>query len=142
MVFLVVLLSTPNLCCLNDMADSPKASFDLANYQGKNWLLLLFASSAKSPAYAEQLEVLEGEEKEVEEHDLLLGHVLEKGKSRLAGQALSEADVAGLRERFDVGAEAFQVLLVGKDGTEKYRGDTPIKSSAIFKKIDAEPMQQ
>ena len=120
------------------MNDSPKASFDLANYQEKNWLLLLFAPSVKSPAYEEQLEVLEGEKQEVEERGLLLGHVLEEGKSRLAGQALSEADVAGLRERFDVGAEDFQVLLVGTDGAEKHRDDAPVKPSAIFKKIDAE----
>ena len=122
------------------MDDSSKVSFDLANYQGKNWLLLLFAPSVKSPAYVEQLEVLEGEEKEAEERGLLLGQILEEGKSHLAGQALSKADVAELREHFDVEKEAFQVLLVGRDGAEKRRDDTPIKPSTIFKKIDAASM--
>ncbi|MBW4517481.1 MAG: DUF4174 domain-containing protein [Timaviella obliquedivisa GSE-PSE-MK23-08B] len=36
----------------------------------------------------------------------------------------------------------FTVILVGKDGTEKQRSQTPIDPATIFRTIDAMPMRQ
>lgn len=38
--------------------------------------------------------------------------------------------------------ERFAVVLIGKDGGEKYRSCTPISSRNIFDRIDAMPMRR
>ena len=58
-------------------------------------------------------------------------------------QMLVEArDGDGLRERFRVAPDAFAVILVGKDGTEKARWPEPVDAAEVFALIDAMPMRR
>lgn len=58
------------------------------------------------------------------------------------GTPMTPGDVSQLRERFDVDASDFAVVLVGKDGGEKLRSEQPIALSEVFAVIDAMPMRQ
>jgi hypothetical protein len=51
-------------------------------------------------------------------------------------------DAAAIRRRFDVPAGATTVVLVGKDGGEKFRADGPVPPQRLFTLIDAMPMRQ
>ena len=120
-------------------ADAP---FSLDRYQWEHRVLLVFAPTAEHEGYGTQMALFEGEEAGFKDRDLVTIHVFGKGESHAEGEALSEADAEGLRERFDVGSGAFQVVLVGKDGTEKRRDRAPVRTSALFDEIDAMPMRQ
>ena len=118
------------------------ASFDLDQYQWKNRLLLVFAPSAKSPPYENQMRLLEGAGPELKDRDLKVLHLLLEGDNRIDDQALPPDAARQLRARFDVGEEAFILILIGKDGTEKRRDDAPLQPEALFEQIDAMPMRQ
>ena len=47
-----------------------------------------------------------------------------------------------LRRHFAVPDDGFAAILVGKDGTEKLRSDTPVTPVTLFAAIDAMPMRQ
>ena len=57
-------------------------------------------------------------------------------------QPLMAAAARRLRDRFDVPDDAFRVVLVGKDGTEKRREAEPVSARSVFDTIDAMPMRQ
>ena len=118
------------------------ANLDLDQYQWKNRLLLVFAPSVKSPPYENQMRLLEGATPELKDRDLRVLHLLLDGESRIDDESLPPGSAQQLRARFDVGDEAFAVILIGKDGTEKRRDDAPVQPEALFKQIDAMPMRQ
>ncbi|WP_190510597.1 DUF4174 domain-containing protein [Leptolyngbya sp. FACHB-321] len=60
----------------------------------------------------------------------------------LLGQSLSSASADRLRQQFGIPPEEFAVILVGKDGTEKQRSQTPVDLELLFRTIDAMPMRQ
>ena len=41
-----------------------------------------------------------------------------------------------------MGAGEFAAILVGKDGTEKFRSDEPVRPETLFGLIDAMPMRR
>jgi hypothetical protein len=47
-----------------------------------------------------------------------------------------------LRDKFGVGDAPFAVVLVGKDGTVKFKSNLPISAGKVFATIDAMPMRQ
>jgi hypothetical protein len=81
-------------------------------------------------------------EPEFEDRDLLLGKFLEGEAGELDGTPVSAEDAAKLRDEFDVEPDSFAVLLVGKDGTEKFRAGEPVPAEEIFRRIDAMPMRK
>lgn len=105
-------------------------------------LLLVCAPSERDPAWEEQRRLLDEEGAAFEERDLLLGLLLEEGTSLLDGHQLPEEAVAEIRSRFDLPPKRFCLLLIGKDGTEKLREDTPIKPDYLYEVIDAMPMRR
>ncbi len=52
------------------------------------------------------------------------------------------AEAQRLRDKFGVGDAPFAVVLVGKDGTVKFKSNLPISAGKVFATIDAMPMRQ
>jgi hypothetical protein len=67
--------------------------------------------------------------------------LLGKGQSTRDGESLSSQDAQQLRARYGLKADEFAVLLVGKDGGEKYRTQLPPDLSLIYALIDGMPMR-
>lgn len=67
---------------------------------------------------------------------------------RVAGDAVEaeprrgEYDAAALRRAFKVGEGDFAVVLVGKDGIEKWRRTDVVDPALIYREIDAMPMRR
>lgn len=116
--------------------------FSLNDYQGKNRLLLIFAPTPENSAYQMQMQFLQAQQAGCAERDLLLVELLAGGKSRLDGQTIDEVDLDATCSRFHVDPLQFQVILVGKDGTEKYRDHRPLPADTLFSQIDSMPMRQ
>jgi hypothetical protein len=47
-----------------------------------------------------------------------------------------------IHDEFGVGAGSFAAILVGKDGTEKSRFESPVEPEELFRRIDGMPMRR
>lgn len=127
-------------------ADS--VDFRPTHHQWEHRLLFVFSPSDTSEALARQESAFEGHDEGFQDRDLLLLTVVgaERGTHRSRPDAdpqpLTDESVRRLRDRFDVPMDAFRVVLVGKDGTEKRRDVEPAPPRSIFDTIDAMPLRQ
>jgi hypothetical protein len=135
LTFLMGIWTTPGL-------GKDPDSIDLNAYQWKSRLLLLFASSEEDPAYLTLKKEIDRQAMEVKDRDLLVFYVLERGESRLDKERLNPDQVFSLRKRLSVPPSRFTIILIGKDGGEKIRQESPVDLKEIFAIIDAMPMRQ
>lgn len=112
--------------------------------------LLIFASSDNSPQLAEQIRLLAAGAIELRERQVFVVLVLEEvGKHSDAGSSkahefvsLKLKEATAVRRRFRADAGEFTALLVGKDGSEKFRTTAPVTIEKLDAVIDAMPMRQ
>lgn len=90
---------------------------------------LIFTPS-ESEKYKEQRTVLESQEPGFEDRDLLTIVFLENEEATEA------------RNRYGVKPGSFVVVLVGRDGGEKFRSEEPVSAQELFDRIDAMPMRR
>jgi len=76
------------------------------------------------------------------DRDLLIAHVLEKGEGRLGNVRLNFGQALSFRKHLSVPPGQFMVILIGKDGGEKFRQDRNVELKEIFNIIDAMPMRR
>ena len=112
----------------------------LKDYRWQNRLLLVFTPSGEDASLAEQLRLFEKEQPAFAERDLLLLQV--EGEQPVEVKGRQPLSAASLRQAYKVKEEAFTLVLVGKDGGEKYRSTGPTAAQAIYRIIDAMPMRQ
>jgi len=72
---------------------------------------------------------------------MIIGVMLTTGVSTLNGAQVEQGDVAQISRDHRVRAGSFTLLLIGKDGTEKYRRHQPTDPREIFALIDTMPMR-
>lgn len=89
--------------------------------------LLVFAGSASHASYARQLLILDSDIAGVADRDI---------------QRVDIAENSGAYSRYKVMPGQFCVILVGKDGTEKFRSSEPVSLDTLFGLIDAMPMRK
>jgi hypothetical protein len=140
-----IVLALP-LTVMGTPADS--VDFRPEHHQWEHRLLLVFAPTDSNAMRAGQEAAFEGRDPGFRERDLLVLTVTgqNRGTQRAAPgaepQPLTAAAARRLRDRFDVPDDAFRVVLVGKDGTEKRREAEPVSARSVFDTIDAMPMRQ
>ena len=117
-------------------------SVDLNAYQWKNRLLLLFAASEEDQAYLTLKKEIDRQAMEVKDRDILVFYVLERGESRLGQEHLRPDQALFLKKRLSVPPGRFTIVLIGKDGGEKIREQSPVDLKEIFAIIDSMPMRQ
>ena len=121
---------------------SQAIEFKLSDYQWQHRILLVFASSTDSSQYRQQMQIWQTDAAGTSDRDLKLVQILGTGESQVDGRSLSSASAKRLRQQFGITPEAFAAILVGKDGTEKQRSQTPIDLAVLFRTIDSMPMRQ
>ena len=132
------------------MADPAPDSVDfrLDAHRWEHRLLLVYASSGQSDALETQEERVEGHDAGFRDRDLLLLTITGEATGTLREapgaekQTLTDTAVERLYDQFGVPTDAFRVVLVGKDGTEKRRDAEPVTVRSVFDTIDAMPMRQ
>jgi hypothetical protein len=119
-----------------------QAMVDLKNFQWKNRLLLVFAPSVDDSACRLLMTEMTNQTGGVQDRDLLLGEIFERGPSRFAGAALSPQSAESFRRQFAVRPGISTVILIGKDGEVKLRREGPVQATEIFALIDSMPMRR
>ncbi|NIO06248.1 MAG: DUF4174 domain-containing protein [Proteobacteria bacterium] len=120
----------------------PQGTLDLATYNWKNRLLLVFAPREEDETYQNFMEKLQGQEDEITDRDLIIFSIFESGESRLRDSSIDQHSAASLRNRFSIQPGQFIVVLVGKGGGEKLRRKSEVELKEIFSLIDSMPMRQ
>lgn len=119
-----------------------RISFRLEDLEGNQPIILLFASSDRSPAYENQMALLE-EEGLLEQSGVLIARILADGDSYLQNEKMDSSSAERLLSRFNVQDQDFLIVLIGRDGTEKRRDDAPLQPGVILERIsDATPSEK
>ena len=105
----------------------------LDQYQWEKRLLIVHSPNVSNLAYKIQLDDYRTHENGVLDRDIKL-------ISLISAEPLD--DYEQWASAFHLGENDFNIILVGKDGTEKKRWDQPVPMIEIFKIIDAMPMRQ
>lgn len=100
---------------------------NLDNLQWKNRVLLIFARASNDPQLESQTTLIEKNSAAFEDRDLIVFTVPPSDP---------------LRKHFHVPDHAFEIILIGKDGTEKHRYSSVASPEDIFKLIDSMPMRR
>ncbi|PRC44393.1 hypothetical protein C6A85_000000100465 [Mycobacterium sp. ITM-2017-0098] len=114
---------------------------ELSDYLWERRPLLVFAPADSDPRLVETLSRIEASRCDFVSRDMVLGLVVSEGNSTLDGQAIGADESQELMNQYAIGADAFTVLLIGKDGGEKLRVDEVPNLQTIFAVIDGMPMR-
>ncbi|MGI9048046.1 MAG: DUF4174 domain-containing protein [Rubrobacteraceae bacterium] len=104
-------------------------------------LLLIFTPSATTPEYAEQQRIVETNAAGFTDRNLLTIGLFE-AENNAPESPISPEEAAVFREQYGIEKGRFAVVLVGKDGGEKFRSGKPVPARELFGRIDAMPMRR
>jgi hypothetical protein len=104
---------------------------NLENLRWHSRVFLVFALDAEDKNLKEQTAITDANAAGFSERDTKVFSVV--------GQA---AGAQRLRDKLGVGDAPFAVVLVGKDGSVKFKSNLPIGAGKVFATIDAMPMRQ
>ncbi len=125
------------------LANSPERGvFDLESYTWKNRIVLLFSDSDSNPDLEMQVRELISDKEGLEERDLKIFKI-SHGESSI--DLLSQDTLRikhNLRSKYKVDDAGFYVVLIGKDGSVKYKDSSPVSREKLFAIIDAMPMRK
>jgi hypothetical protein len=105
-------------------------------YRGNYRVLVVFTPDELNEAYRTQHQYLTTHQGGVMERDLKVVH------SFASAEGVPNEEGMRLREAYNLPADGFYMLLIGKDGTVKERYSQPTEMEAIFSLIDSMPMRQ
>ncbi|WBP93298.1 DUF4174 domain-containing protein [Mycolicibacterium neoaurum] len=114
---------------------------ELDGYLWNHRPLLVFAPSADDARLIETLVRIESSRCEFTSRDMVLAQVLADGTSTLDGRVLEADGARQLADRYGVRDNTFAVLLIGKDGAQKWRVDTVPNLQTVYAVIDGMPMR-
>ncbi|SDC10674.1 protein of unknown function [Mycolicibacterium neoaurum] len=114
---------------------------ELDGYLWNHRPLLVFAPSAEDPRLIETLARIESSRCEFTSRDMVLAQVLADGTSMLDGRVLDADSARQLADRYTVGGSTFAVVLIGKDGSQKFRVDAVPNLQTVYAVIDGMPMR-
>ena len=117
-------------------------SNDLKSFRWKNRILLLFAPDSADSTYASAMRQLKHHSQGVQERQLVIFHLFERGTSFRDSSRISTRTVNNQRTQYRVASGKFTAVLIGKDGGEKWRQTEMFDLDALFRRIDAMPMRQ
>ncbi len=120
----------------------PKDTLDLSDYQWKNRLILIFSPNQQNFDYQEQAQALNRQTQGIKERDLIVFHFFSEQKGFYENQIIEAPTAARIREKYEIPADEFRILLIGKDGGVKLRERAFTSTDHIFGLIDRMPMRQ
>jgi hypothetical protein len=117
--------------------------FSMEQYAWSNRPLVVFSPSQSDERYQRQKAMIEQAQAGFRERDMVWIAVFgEPNTGEAEGQTISTQAAAQLRQRFDVSADQFVLLLIGKDTTVKRRAQSPVAPKTLFQQIDQMPMRR
>lgn len=114
---------------------------ELDGYLWQQRPLLVFAPSTDDPRLVGTLGRIDSSRCDFTARDMVLGQVVADGVSTIGGRVIDADSARHLADQYAVGDSAFAVLLIGKDGSEKWRVDTVPDLQTVYAVIDGMPMR-
>jgi hypothetical protein len=114
----------------------------LRPYIWKNRLLMVFATSDKCLDYQKQMSIIAKASKGFAERHLIVLSIFENHGITSTHQNLDFLTCKKLYDKFKISKDDFAVVLIGKDGGEKYRKNAILTNEELFAIIDAMPMRK
>lgn len=106
-------------------------------------ILIVAAPSAGDEKVRTQLDRFRAGAAELKDRDLVLYAVLGESGSFEGDVAENPGKLAhDIRKQFNIPADSFRVLLIGKDGGVKMERSEPVETGELFELIDSMPMRQ
>ena len=115
---------------------------NLKNFEWENRVLIIGGHGSK---FKSQLDQINFEEKEFIDRNLVI-ILLEENNSKISYDGLKTIktidydSTLSIRNKYDF--KNFKLLLIGKDGGEKYNSNEPVNINVIYELIDAMPMRK
>ena len=115
---------------------------NLKNFEWENRVLIIGGYGSK---FKSQLDQINFESKEFIDRDLVI-ILLEEDNSRISYDGLNSISTIdydstlSIRNKYDF--KNFKLLLIGKDGGEKYNSNDPININVIYELIDGMQMRK
>lgn len=123
------------------MASQASATMDeLRKYEWKNRVVVLFGGS-RDQKLARQIALLRSHEKGLANRDMVVITVIGDEVRPVYGDATG-VDARKLRQQAGIGGNAFQAVLIGKDGGVKLRSSDVVTDEDMFGLIDRMPMRK
>ncbi|MGA1802743.1 DUF4174 domain-containing protein [Rhizobium sp. HT1-10] len=123
------------------MASQASATMDeLRKYEWKNRVVVLFGGSGDQKL-ARQVELLRSHEKDLANRDMVVITVIGDEVRPVYGDATG-VDARKLRQQAGIEGNAFEAVLIGKDGGVKLRSSEVVTDEAMFGLIDRMPMRK
>jgi predicted transcriptional regulator len=139
LITIVLLLLPFNVLFAQINTDSATS---IEDYRWKNRVLIIKSSATTEEIYQKQNLLLTENENSVNERDLIILSVFAHKSPRLNGENVELESENAILERYKLTDTDFAVILIGKDGGEKYRSDSIVMPDEIFKVIDRMPMRR
>ncbi|MDA2892151.1 DUF4174 domain-containing protein [Mycolicibacterium sp. BiH015] len=123
------------------LSSAPASAADLDDYLWQRRPLLVFAPTAGDPRLVETLNRIEATRCDFVEREMVAGVVIADGTGTFDGQPIEAGEPQRLADRYGVGSEVFTVVLIGKDGGEKFRVDDVPDLQTFYAVVDGMPMR-
>lgn len=110
--------------------------------KGTHRFVLLFSPDGQNQALLEQNKMLRQAHAGVTDRDMVVVQVVENNVEVMPSVPEKLPEATALREAYHIQPDKFTIVLVGKDGGEKYRAQHAQAPAVLFNIIDAMPMRQ
>lgn len=141
-VKVIIIVVTTVITALIAVDRKDTMAMDLTQFEWKKRLILIFAPDGRNPLFKELQSEIMAQKAEVEDRDLVVFEILERGPSRMNRALLDQSKVESIRRHFSVPQRSFRVILIGKDGGIKLKRNDQIDLETIFELIDSMPMRK
>lgn len=138
LLIFIMLLPLPLLMSCNDQP--VKALME--DYLWQKRPLLLFAPSSDDAQLLGAREILQEHMKGIKERDMVIWYVIHHDKVVIDDAIRPHLPAKRFYEHYNVAADTFTMLLIGKDGEVKLQQEAIIPIEELFATIDAMPMRQ
>ena len=124
------------------LTSQAQSEMNLSQYRWKNRILLVATPDQSHPDFQKQITAWQKEIVEWEDRDLLVFQIFADKILTPDGQHLSMEVMKQWRQEYELPLHSFEVVLIGKDGSEKLRKSSFLSNSALFATIDQMPMRR
>ncbi len=112
------------------LATMPSSANDLSDLRWKRRVVVIYAPAGTEKQLAEQQQLFDAHASGLSERDV----------TRILLR--KSADHGKIAPRFKLSGKKFAVLLLGKDGGEKFRSSEVVPPETLFRLIDSMPMRR
>lgn len=103
---------------------------------------MTYAENEAVNYYQQQMRAFQDDEGKLKERQVILISIFSDQRALLKGEEIKLLNFTEIIERFRVKLDHFQLVLIGKDGTVKFRTQKPVPPSHIYDLIDSMPMRK